>query len=194
MLQKIKASGGLLNRHLGSRNWSEISVGEQNELVKTYFKDQTGFETLVVDLDWKGDQNVGFVEVIELVRTILKKARVISEADISPSERFDISDNDLLVVQVLINTQFGRRIANALDIETAGVSYDISDEELEHLATELIEVEAVCEQFLEFDCYDGAIEQILDHLYPVYSSDLAPFPPSQIQHLWKNDGGSSRFG
>ncbi|RIJ24468.1 hypothetical protein D1224_09605 [Henriciella barbarensis] len=193
MLQAYTTSNSLLTRHLGSTNWSDITVSEQDELIKTFFKDQTSFETCVMGLDWKGDQNVGFVQVIELVRKILRKADAICEGGTFSDDGFGISDDDLLVVQVLINTQLGRRLAKALGIETTGASYDISDEELEHLATDLIEVEALCEDLMEFGCYDGAIEQVLNHLYPVYSSEMASFPSKQIQHLWKGAGSSSHF-
>ena len=169
--------------HKGSKNWSELSIDQQNELIVSFFQDEKKYYELVMKYDWNSEQHVGLIQTIGLIERVLHNAdalEVEASADVSRA-------NKRLLIETLINTQFGRRIAQLFYINYRGQSYDFTDFELEYMADNFIEIMQKCDEYIELEIYDVAIDTVLEILKPVEEDDKVSFPPDAIVDLWDND-------
>ena len=169
-----------ISHHKGSKNWSELHIDQQNELIVAFFQDENSYYELVMEYDWKSGQHVGLIQTIGLIVSVLESADALeneARADVPPATR-------RLLIETLINTQFGRRKGQIYYTVYRGQSYDFSDFELEYMAEKFIEIMQKCDEYIRLEIYDAAIETILGNLKSVAEHDKASFPPEAIIDLW----------
>ncbi|RIJ26381.1 hypothetical protein [Henriciella mobilis] len=78
-------------------------------------------------------------------------------------------------------------MAQKFEPATYTTNYDFDGLELESFAANFIEVMQRCDEFVEIELYDCALECLLSNLSAVENKDSIAYPPSSIAHLWESD-------